>query len=63
MLTVEIVNDCTGTDESANYGYRVLVNDQIIHRGSVSGHNRNDPWINLIRLLIDQVDDQVTYQS
>jgi hypothetical protein len=44
MLIVLIHNDGTGTNESANYDFEVLVNKNSIARGKVAGHNRNHGW-------------------
>lgn len=52
MLTVEITNDQTGTDESANYEYVVRVNWREIARGKVSGHNRKGEWWKLLNLVV-----------
>ncbi len=51
MLIVKIVNDGKGTNENANYIYTVFVNDQEIARGKVDGHNRNDGWKALLKLI------------
>lgn len=52
MLTIEILNDRTGTDASANYRYRVLVNGTEIDRGTVKGHDRSQHWTVLVRKLV-----------
>ena len=51
MLTIKIVNDATGTNESANYRYQVLVNDTVIESGEVKGHDRRKGWQNLVEML------------
>ena len=51
MLILKIVNDTTGTNESANYRYQVLVNDTVIESGEVSGHDRRKGWQNLVEML------------
>lgn len=54
MLTIKIVNDATGTNESANYRYQVLVNDTVIESGEVKGHKRKQGWRGLLLDLVDQ---------
>ena len=53
MLIVKIVNDGKGTNENASYIYTDFVNDQEIARGEVDGHNRNDGWKTLLKLIAD----------
>ena len=51
MITIQIQNDGTGTDESANYDWRVGINFHLIARGRVEGFNRADGWRELLRLV------------
>lgn len=51
MLTINIVNDGTGTDSAANYKYTVAVNDMVIEQGRVTGHDRADNWRKLVKLV------------
>lgn len=51
MLTINIVNDQTGTDSAANYKYTVAVNDMVIEQGRVTGHDRADNWRKLVKLV------------
>lgn len=51
MLKIEITNDETGTDESANYTYVVRVGDKILESGTIEGHNRSDGWRYLVTLI------------
>jgi hypothetical protein len=53
MLQLTILNDGTGTDESANYTFHVgvtqvlpngTIGDETIAEGTVTGHNRADGW-------------------
>lgn len=44
MLIVEIHNEGTGTERSANYTYVVRVNDEILEVGTIHGHDRRDGW-------------------
>jgi hypothetical protein len=53
MLIVKIVNDGKGTNENASYIYTVFVNDQEIARGEVGGHNRDEGWKPLLKLIAD----------
>jgi hypothetical protein len=56
MLTINIHNDGTGTDTSANYTYVVRVNDEVIETGSIFKHNRSDGWRQLVRELVSCAD-------
>ena len=56
MLIIKIVNDATGTNESANYQYQVMINQSVIYSGRVIGHNRNTGWVGLLKLLTDKFD-------
>jgi hypothetical protein len=51
MLTIQILNDGTGTNESANYEYRVHVNGDLVRLGLIKGHNRDDGWAALLELI------------
>jgi len=51
MLKIEITNDETGTERSANYNYIVRVNDEVIEVGTIKGHNRADGWRYLVTLI------------
>jgi hypothetical protein len=57
MLIIKIVNDATGTNESANYRYQVLVNDTVIESGEIKGHDRRKGWQNLVEMMVRQVDN------
>ncbi len=52
MLHIKILNDVTGTHESANYDYRVYINHNLIASGRVEGHNRNFGWKNLVYMML-----------
>jgi len=54
MLTINIHNDGSGTEDSAHYDFLVLVNDKEIDRGRVTGHNRSDDWRTLVMRLLRQ---------
>jgi len=54
VLTIKIINDGTGTQESANYDYFVYVNGWKIASGHVNGHNRADGWQELLRMIAEQ---------
>lgn len=51
MLNIEIVNDGTGTERSANYKYVVRVNDEVLEIGTIKGHDRSDGWRYLVTLI------------
>jgi len=63
MLLIEIVNDKTGTDQSANYTVRVVSTRTVstgqpfgletLALGHVTGHNRADGWRKLVRDVAD----------
>ena len=54
MLIVEIHNDSTGKDSSANYNVRVKVNLEIISEFRVEGHNRRDGWKKLLQEVAEK---------
>lgn len=54
MLTINIHNDGSGTEDSSNYDFSVLVNGKEIDRGRVTGHNRADDWRTLVIRLLRQ---------
>lgn len=51
MLIIEIQNDTTGTERSANYKYTVRVNDMVVEVGTIKGHNTADGWRYLVTLI------------
>lgn len=53
MLTLQILNDTTGDNDTANYTYRVMVNTREVASGRVKGHRRADDWWKLVRLVIE----------
>lgn len=53
-LIIVIQNDQTGDDESANYQYKVLVNEHLIDMGTVIGHRVRNHWTVLVGLLLKQ---------
>lgn len=54
MLSVEFVNDRSGSNGAANYIVRVTVNHRIVAHATVKGHNREDHWTTLLRLCAEQ---------
>lgn len=54
MLSINIVNDSSGTEENSNYYFEVSVNYKVIYKGTIKGHNRKNNWIELLKLLIEQ---------
>ena len=59
MLIVKIVNDGTGTVETGNYRYQVMVNDTVIESGEVKDHNRKDGWRILLQMIVDKPDNDL----
>jgi len=53
MLHIKIVNDSTGTQDSANYYYDVYINTKRIASGEIEGHDRSDGWEKLVEKLLD----------
>ena len=54
MLIVLVHNDGTGTEKRANYDYEVRINNEVIERGHIQGHDRKDGWQALIREIADR---------
>jgi hypothetical protein len=54
MLIIKIQNDSTGTNESSNYRYQVLINQTVIESGEIRGHNRDDGWRELVKMMIEK---------
>ena len=54
MLTIYIQNDATGSDDSANYDFSVLVNGREIDSGRITGHRRDEDWHALLNRLLYQ---------
>lgn len=52
MLIIKIQNDGTGTVETGNYRYQVMVNETVIESGDVKGHKRGD-WRKLVALMLE----------
>lgn len=52
MLKINILNDGTGPDEAANYTYEVYVNLKRIASGKILGHDRSEPWTELVDKMI-----------
>lgn len=63
MLTVEIVNDGTGTLETGNYRYRALVNGQEIASGEVKGHFRPAGWESLLAKVANKASLEKSVRS
>ena len=53
-MIVEIHNDGTGKDDSANYDVRVRVNLEIIAEFRVEGHNRREGWKKLLQEVVEK---------
>lgn len=52
MLIIKIQNDGTGTNESANYRFQVMVNDSVIESGAIRNHDRREGWQKLVGMLL-----------
>lgn len=52
MLTIYIHNDSTGTNDKANYDYIVYINNHEIDRGRITGHNRDDGYKELLKMIV-----------
>lgn len=52
MLIVLVHNDGTGNVKIANY--EVWINNEVIERGRIQGHDRKDGWQALIREIAEQ---------
>ncbi|NOS67957.1 MAG: hypothetical protein HOO67_06400 [Candidatus Peribacteraceae bacterium] len=53
-LTLETVQQEGSTDTNAFYRVEVRANGKTIWRGFVYGHNRNNGWPELLRLIADE---------
>ena len=62
MLIIKIVNDATGTNQSANYRYQVLVNDTVIESGEIKGHDRRKGWVNLVEMMVNEHSKENGYE-
>lgn len=56
MLIVEAVRIMTGKDRLADYRARVLVNETPIWTGKVLGHDRDNGWTELVRMIANQAE-------
>jgi hypothetical protein len=54
MLTIDVVNTGKGTNENAQYRYRVHVNGEEIQRGEIGGHNRGHGWAVLLSSIANK---------
>lgn len=53
MLIVHVHNEGTRPDNTADYTYKVYVNQKKIASGEVRGHQRSDGWQELLRMVAD----------
>lgn len=53
MLIVHVHNEGTRPDNTADYTYKVYVNQKEIASGTVSNHDRSCGWRNLLRMVAD----------
>ena len=57
MLIILFRNDGTGDQETGNYEVTVRVNQFELERTRVEGHRRADGWRELVRMLLEQGED------
>lgn len=57
MLIVEIQNDGTGPQASANYNVRVRANLEVLKEFRVEGHNRADGWQKLLEMVAQRAQE------
>ena len=57
MLIILFRNDGTGDQETANYEVTVRVNQFELERTRIEGHRRADGWRELVRMLLEQGED------
>jgi len=53
MMHIKLHNDGTGDKATGNYDVEVLINNAIVWRGRVEGHNRATGWRQLVEDLSD----------
>ena len=54
MLTIQIHNDGTGDETSANYDVTTYINRHVIWTGRIKGFNRSAGWVGLIRAVAEE---------
>jgi len=54
MLKVFFLNDETGTKIKGNYRWDVMINDTLVAKGELKGHNRTQGWQGLLRKFVKE---------
>ncbi len=54
MLIIYITNDRTAKKPLGNYVYQVKVNARDVARGEIKGHNKDDGWKALVKMLLNR---------
>lgn len=54
MLKIEIKNMGTGNHNDAEYVYEVYANYERILKGKISGHNSDDGWAGLVKMIAEK---------
>lgn len=52
MLIITLHNDGTGDVRTGNYDYVVRVNDNVLERGHIEGHLREQGWQQLVSMML-----------
>jgi len=58
MLIITFQNMVTKNDV-ADYDWRVYINGTEIESGRLCGHNREDGWVELVKMLVTQQNKKV----
>ena len=55
MLLITFTNDTTGSEKVGNYDVAVYLNNTVIWRGRVEGHERGEGWQGLVEQLSREI--------
>lgn len=55
MLTIQFINDETGTELLGNYDVRVFINTRLIWNGRLESYNRLLGWKSLVKSLSEML--------
>lgn len=50
-LIVVVQNDGHGTEHNSSYVYQVQINERVIERGYITGHDRDLGWRPLVQMV------------
>ena len=53
VLIILFRNDGTGDKQTGNYEVTVRVNSLELHRARIEGHKRSDGWRELVKMLVE----------